>query len=748
MPKKLTLIAWFAMTSLGLLSQRSNLEFTFTAENNGVYVQLDSIKVMNRTQGGETMIYWPDTTLSLEINPGDLLLFVGYATFSSVGVQEMDKEAFSFEVHQNFPNPLGDQSEVSMFIPQKGKVQVIITDLQGRIALRTDRQLDKGFHSFRFHPGGSNIYFLTAYWNGMSRSIKMITTGQKDGKSCRLEYNGAKTGEAVLKAFMQVNDLIVRQSGILDIPEEDTTYTFQFATNIPCPGIPTVEYEGQIYNTIQIFSQCWLKENLNVGAIIPGTIEQSNNGTIEKYCYNNDPDSCAKYGGLYQWNEMMQYTTQPGVRGICPPGWYVPADEEWKVLQGAVDSQFGIGDPEWDLFWDFRGYDAGTNLKTTSSWYGNGSDIFDFSGMPGGFRNSFDGGFNNISYYGYWWSSTQHFNPANGAWFHRLDYGRSEVFRYYNSKGLGYSVRCLWDKNFQPIELTFTAVDNTSYIQLDSIKVINRTQELATMLFGSDTTLTLSFELPFNPGDVLLCIGYADGLESGFVDSPEESTSYTFQFATNIPCPGIPTVEYEGQIYNTIQIFSQCWLKENLNVGEMIPGIMEQSNNGTIEKYCYNNDPDSCAKYGGLYQWNEMMQYTTQPGVRGICPPGWYVPADEEWKVLEGAVDSQYGIGNNIWNNLGHRGSDAGTNLKTESGWNGNGNGSDLYGFTGLPGGYRYLYAGDHFYDIGSFGYWWTSTASSPYASSSREIRFYSQGIVRTDFYTVTGYSVRCLRDE
>jgi hypothetical protein len=81
MLKKLTLIAWFATISLGLFSQRPTLELTFTAENNGVYVQLDSIKVMNRTQGGETIIYWPDTTLSLEISPGDLLLYVGYATF-------------------------------------------------------------------------------------------------------------------------------------------------------------------------------------------------------------------------------------------------------------------------------------------------------------------------------------------------------------------------------------------------------------------------------------------------------------------------------------------------------------------------------------------------------------------------------------------------------------------------------------------------------------------------------------------
>ena len=46
----------------------------------------------------------------------------------------------------------------------------------------------------------------------------------------------------------------------------------------------------------------------------------TNNGIIEKYCYDNNPANCAIYGGLYQWNEMMQYTTQQGAQGICPNG--------------------------------------------------------------------------------------------------------------------------------------------------------------------------------------------------------------------------------------------------------------------------------------------------------------------------------------------------------------------------------------------------------------------------------------------
>ncbi|MBP6979376.1 MAG: FISUMP domain-containing protein [Bacteroidales bacterium] len=429
--------------TLGLYSQRPTIELTFTAVDSAAYVQLDSIKIMNRTQGGETMIYWPDTMVSLEINQGDLLLYVGYTTFSTVGIQEVDKEVSSFDVHQNFPNPMGDRSEISMYIPHTGKVYMMITDLQGRVVLRSDRQLDGGYHSFRFHPGGDNLYFLTVHWNGISRSIQMISMGQQDGKSCRLDYVGSQSGEPVLKNSLHVRDFIVRQSGILDTPEESTTYTFQFATNIPCPGTPTVEYEGQVYNTIQIFSQCWLKENLNVGVMIQGSEEMTNNDTIEKYCYDNQPDSCAKYGGLYQWNEMMQYTTQQGVQGICPPGWHLPTDEEWKVLEGAVDSQYGIGDNTWDD-WGWRGSDAGTNLKTTSGWYenGNGTDLFGFSGLPGGYRY-YGGFFVIVGDYGGWWTSAEY--DGGYAWDRYLYYDAPEVFRYVYYEGYGFSGRCLRD---------------------------------------------------------------------------------------------------------------------------------------------------------------------------------------------------------------------------------------------------------------------------------------------------------------
>jgi uncharacterized protein (TIGR02145 family) len=434
----IVLVALFLVN--GAIGQKPTLELTFTAVDNSAYVHLDSIKVMNRTQGGDTVLYWPDTVLSIYY----------------VGIPEISNRNNSFKVFQNYPNPVAYQTTVSLYVPEKDKVSIIVTDILGRMIIQIERVLDKGKHSFRFIPGSGNLYFFTARWQRQNSSIKILHSGFHIGGPSTLEYTGSEGNYPQLKSIKDIQDFSfspgdellyignadILQSGMLDSPEESTTYTFQFATNIPCPGTPTVEYEGQVYNTIQIFSQCWLKENLNVGTMIQGIEEMTDNDTIEKYCYNNEPDSCVKYGGLYQWNEIMQYTQQQGTQGICPPGWHLPTDEEWKVLEGAVDSQYGIGNNTWDNPY-YRGYDAGTNLKSTSGWYGNGNgtDLFEFSGLPGGSRLGY-GGFDAVGFSGNWWTSTEY---GYYSCFRYLESFILGVNRNFSYKENGFSVRCLRD---------------------------------------------------------------------------------------------------------------------------------------------------------------------------------------------------------------------------------------------------------------------------------------------------------------
>ena len=435
-----SIVVWFAFATMsGAYGQ--TLDFTFTANDNAVYVKLDSIKVMNRSRGDETVIHWPDTTLTLTITPGDTLLYIGYSAKYPVGVREIRPNTGSFQLFQNYPNPVNDRCLIALYIPESGTVDMAITDMQGRVIIHSDRKVEKGTHNFRFTPGSAGLYLLTASYQDERRSIKILSRNPDFYKKCLLEYSGNSSKEHSLKAETRLQVPGVLESGILDAPGSNRTCTFQFATNISCPGIPVVEYEGQIYHTIQIFSQCWLKENLNVGIMIDGSQDQTDNGIKEKHCYDDDPANCSIYGGLYAWDEMMQYSSQQGIQGICPPGWHLPADEEWKVVEGATDSLFGIGDPEWDIFSSSRGYDVGKNLKATNHWAGNGNgvDLYGFSGLPGGYR----GGMNYFDYLtddGWWWSSTAISDIL--AWDRTLDSG-PEVFRAQDYQGIGISVRCL-----------------------------------------------------------------------------------------------------------------------------------------------------------------------------------------------------------------------------------------------------------------------------------------------------------------
>lgn len=227
----------------------------------------------------------------------------------------------------------------------------------------------------------------------------------------------------------------------------------------------------------------------------------------------------------------------------------------------------------------------------------------------------------------------------------------------------------------------------------------------------------------------------SDGLSSS-------SAIWTFTTGAgsgSIGCEGVSSVDYEGKTYPTVEIGEQCWFKENLNVGTMINGSDNQTDNNIIEKYCYYDDEQLCDSYGALYQWDELMQYTNNEGARGICPSGWHIPTEAEWKTLEGTVDSQYGVDDPVWENTDWRGSDAGDNLKSTTSWFLNGNGNDSYGFSALPAGYRS--ASGTFSDQGAGGKFWTSY------SSMRMFAFNKDNVLKSFEDKNNGYSVRCIKD-
>jgi len=90
--------------------------------------------------------------------------------------------------------------------------------------------------------------------------------------------------------------------------------------------------DNKIYPTVQLGITCWMAANLNYGTLLSYTQSHRDNCLFEKYCYNNFELNCQSQGGLYQWDEMMQYIDMEGTQGFCPPGWHVPVEREWEML--------------------------------------------------------------------------------------------------------------------------------------------------------------------------------------------------------------------------------------------------------------------------------------------------------------------------------------------------------------------------------------------------------------------------------
>jgi uncharacterized protein (TIGR02145 family) len=463
--------------------QKPVIELTFTAVNNSQNVPLDSIYIENLTQGGDTTLYGADTILSLEYNVG---IFDNYSFNEN-----------SLSVSQNYPNPFTDQTKINIYLPEKEYIKITVRDILGRELAQYENRFNRGNHSFIFYSGNEKYYLFTVTGKQTSKTIKMlIANGNTTNvRKCKIVYNDYEENVIGFKSQKAVNDFIfylgdelllvgysdLGESVLIDSPSATQIYSFQFATNIPCPGTPTVTYEGQVYNTIQIFSQCWLKENLNVGTMINGSQNQSNNSTIEKYCYDNDPANCNTYGGQYQWDEMMQYQTTQGVQGICPPDWHLPTDEEWKQLEGAVDSQYGYPDPGWDGAGGWRGFDAGLNLKSTNGWYsgGNGADLYGFNALPGGYRY-FGGDFMELGLYGPFWASTEFDSYA--AWYRSLSSSSDKVYRNEYPNACGISVRCLKDDTITSIPSVTTGI--VLNITINSADIEGEITDLG----GSDVT--------------------------------------------------------------------------------------------------------------------------------------------------------------------------------------------------------------------------------------------------------------------
>jgi uncharacterized protein (TIGR02145 family) len=215
-----------------------------------------------------------------------------------------------------------------------------------------------------------------------------------------------------------------------------------FLTGFICGTTLTDQRDGKTYLTKQYGGQCWMTANLNLGVRRDGSVDQKNDGIIEKYCYDNSESNCDLYGGLYQWDEMMQYTTVASTQGVCPVGWHIPSDYEWKIFEIWLGMTAEVADGN---FW--RGTDEGGKLKAAGTTYWDAPNTGAtnstlFTALPSGNRTS-SGTFDGIKAFTDFWTSTWIIDTQ--CWYRLLDATHSQIYRIDGNRKYATPVRCVRD---------------------------------------------------------------------------------------------------------------------------------------------------------------------------------------------------------------------------------------------------------------------------------------------------------------
>ena len=461
--KKYLLFLLLFLGSHFLWAQSITITFTgLDAANNRV--QLDSVTVIDVTKGVSETVIGPDSVLTMQIN---------------TGIADQTNDG-GFALMQNNPNPFNGITDVNLAVADAGALLLEITDVNGRLVVSHRASPRQGIHKFRITLSAAGIYVLTARQNGKSSSVKMVNNGGGNGEG--IEYVGVV--DARLNAYLQpkaittnsfdlgdwmeyvgyatINGTQCESEHVSQELEDSQTVVLCFTETqdpqygVPCPGMPTLtDIDGNVYNTVKIGNQCWMKENLRTTHYADNTAIPAgstyNSTTPYRYAPDNNESNVAIYGYLYNWPAVMHgassSTANPsGVQGICPNGWHVPSDAEWSQLTDYVGNQS-------EYVCDGNTSNIAKSLAATTGWSIDDDCDFDcavgndpsvnnatgFSALPAGSYGDYD--YDNFGFGTLYWSATE--QDSENAWFRSLQCDFASVFRYYDYKYSGVSVRCV-----------------------------------------------------------------------------------------------------------------------------------------------------------------------------------------------------------------------------------------------------------------------------------------------------------------
>ena len=562
----------------------------------------------------------------------------------------------------------------------------------------------------------------------------------------------------------------------------------------PCPGMPTVtDYDGNTYNTVQIGNQCWMRDNLRTTHYADGTAISAGGDNTSftvpyYYDYSTHNLPLEMRGYLYNWPAAMHGVASSsanpsGIQGICPAGWHLPSDAEWTQLTDYVKTQsdYVCGGNTNYIAKAFAS-ETGWNSSTNTCAVGNdptSNNATGFSAVPAGY--CVGSLFSHAGNYASFWSSTQCAGNMNYAYDRHLYNDGWGVSSSDTHKPTGRSVRCLRDSigggtsQTQPTVTTGEATEITSTSATlngvvsnpDNVAVAAQGFEWKVMEGGAYTMVNATGEtMSYTLTGLTVGTGYtyrafvttAEGTSYGEAVGFTTLTTGGGAVIDEKSCPGTPTVtDHDGNVYATVQIGGQCWMRDNLRTthyadGTAIPAGGDNTSETEPYYYDYSSHSLPLVVRGCLYNWSAAMHGASSSsanpsGVQGICPMGWHLPSDAEWTQLEDYVGSvsEYqcdGRSNNIAKALA---STEGWSSSTTTCAVGNDpTSNNATGFSAVPAGCCY---GSLFYSAGNYAYFWSSKESSSINAWYRYLSYYNAYVDEGANNKGYGRSVRCLRD-
>lgn len=213
------------------------------------------------------------------------------------------------------------------------------------------------------------------------------------------------------------------------------------------------DYDGNVYHTVTIGTQVWLKENLKVTHYRDGTLIPNDTSAVlwnglssgaRCYYLNDSVSNAFIYGALYNWYAATD------THKICPAGWHVPSESDWKIMEKYLDNSIDTN----GLVSGFIGTDIGCKLKETGTahWdYPNtyATNSSGFTALPG-CRRYADGTFETsctfeslIGYTGYWWTTLYYYAPY--SMMRALYADNNKIYHGGSTIREGLSIRCVRD---------------------------------------------------------------------------------------------------------------------------------------------------------------------------------------------------------------------------------------------------------------------------------------------------------------